>query len=421
MEKIKNSNIELTDNERKTLVPLLKIEKGSIRSIKKTSMEICRETKIKNSHRKHKGEYTHRGYQLRILNGLIEKGVIEKDEDKKYSIKHRWLNFVSNLVIQKRIKDLENTKIFRFLDSIVFGIEGNRWLNYPEKQLFYESLKNALNGLFMLKIIKKIFLLKEFSIDWKSFLDSDLPLPIKYQVWLKVRDTFLISDNESNFAVLNAMGIPEDKIDVFKKEIDNQNADFTVKFRKKIGYAPKKYDPKKFDSLRRFMNAKQKELIDNILNWCTNIYPKRIRDIGFFLDISSSDFTPRQHFEIPIDDEENSFRDDQDYRDFNSIEDVYFGLKKETSGEPFKSFKSPIDDKLMDIIDIWNERNYSRLTDRFGLLYIKLVKEPFIQTFYRQFDEKSKAEIISILKSKKKYSKGESDYEIFHDYASVFL
>ena len=425
MEKNKNFNINLTENERKTIASLVKIENGVVRPDVKALNEICKEAKIK-----------HRGYQHKLLKKLIGNGIVEKDKDKKYRIKHKYLTFVSNFLIQKKIKDLEKTEVFTYLDSTVFGIK-NKWLKYPEMHIFHESLENAISGLYTIKMIKKIFLLRDFSVNWKSFLDTDIPLQIKYEIWLKIPDMLSIFDQENKDRFLEretdflkTIGMPKKKIEDYSKEINKQHKDFIVEFRKKIGYTPKKYKPKKIEVdnevlksvINKKLNIKQKKQAINVLDWGLDVYPKEIKDTGFFLDLGNLDSHTGFHFQIPVDDEEKTFRNIEDIAYFLRIDTVFNNLKKNTIGKSDEQgFKTPIDNTLIDMIDIWNERNQSRLMDRFVLLYVKLIKKPFIQTFYKQLDKKSRVEIISILKENKHYSKGKSDYEIFYDYASCYL
>ena len=175
MKKYNFFDIVLSDNERKTLISLIKIDHGIPKLIKKPLCEIYKETKIK-----------HRDYQYRISDKLIEKGIVEKDENKKYSIKYIFLDFASSSITQKKIKDLEKIGLFSFLYSTIFGIK-NKWLGYPEMHYFNESLVNALSNLYKIKKIKEIFLLRDFSIKWKSFLESDIPFIIKYATWKTIR------------------------------------------------------------------------------------------------------------------------------------------------------------------------------------------------------------------------------------------
>ena len=123
---------ELTENERKTIASLIKIEKGVIKRVGKTLSEICRKTKINN---KHPGKETHPGYQQRILKDLIKnenknKEILEKVKN-KYYIKRDCIDLAYSTTIQKKIKDLEKKDFFIFSDSIIYGIKNN-WLDYPE-------------------------------------------------------------------------------------------------------------------------------------------------------------------------------------------------------------------------------------------------------------------------------------------------
>jgi hypothetical protein len=392
MKKTKNFDLDLSENERKTIASLIEIKNAVPRPVKKTLSEICKETKITNkSEKNHKGENTHRGYQHRILKKLKEKGIVEKDENKKYFINSIFLNLASSSLIQNKIKNLEKTEIFTFSYSTVFGIKNN-WLEYPEMYHFHESLVNALNSLYMIKMVKKIFLLRDFSVKWKSFLDSDVPLAIKYEVWIKIRSRLSIFDqrNENEFLekqidVLKSMGMPKEKIEERKKEINKQHKDFIIKFREKIGYEPKKYKIKKFEKddvvlegiINKKLNKKQKKQVDNVLDWC-----------------------------LEVDNEEIRFRHIEDEYDFSRIESILKNIEKNT-----------IDDSLTELIIVLNERNRSRFSDRFTDLFIKLIKRPFILAFYKQIDKKTKEEIISILREDIPYSKNKTDYQLFYDYA----
>lgn len=426
-EKIKFFDTVISGNERKTLISLIKIDDEIPKLIKKPLSEIYRETKIKNEKRRDTGNDTHRGYQHRILNGLIKRGIVEKDKDKKYSIKNQFLDLAYSSLIQNKIKNLEKTGLFPYLDSTVFGIK-NDWLEYPEMHHFHESLVNALSNLYMIKMVKKIFLLRDFAVKWKSFLDSDIPLPIKYAVWIKIQPRLSIFDqkNEDKFLerqidVLKSMGMPEEKIEKCKKEINKQHKDFIIEFRKKIGYKPKEYEPKKRykpeldeeifkEIINKKLNKKQKKQVANVLDWCLDVYPKEIKNTGFFLDLGNLDDVLGDHFKIPVDNEEKMFRYTEDIHDFSRIESILKNIEKDT-----------IDDSLRKLVDIKNWRNRSRFLDRFAYLFIKLIKRPFILAFYKQLDKKTKEEIISILREDKLYSKDKSDYELFYDYAMVYL
>ena len=425
MKKTKNFDLDLSENERKTIASLIEIKNAVPRPVKKTLSEICKETKITNkSEKNHKGENTHRGYQHRILKKLKEKGIVEKDENKKYFINSIFLNLASSSLIQNKIKNLEKTDIFTFSYSTVFGIKNN-WLEYPEMYHFHESLVNALNSLYMIKMVKKIFLLRDFSVKWKSFLDSDIPLAIKYEVWIKIRSRLLIFDqrNENEFLerqidVLKSMGMPKEKIEERKKEINKQHKDFIIKFREKIGYEPKKYKIKKFEKddvvlegiINKKLNKKQKKQVDNVLDWCLEVFPKEIKNTGFFLDLGNLNDVLGDHFKIPVDNEEIRFRHKEDEYDFSRIESILKNIEKNT-----------IDDSLTELIIVLNERNRSRFSDRFTDLFMKLIKKPFILAFYKQIDKKTKEEIISILREDIPYSKNKTDYQLFYDYAIAFL
>ncbi len=437
MKKIDFFNIELSENERKTLTSLITIDKGSPTFIKKSLSEICKETKIRNpKQRSYNEDNTHRGYQYKILGGLIKKGVVKKDDNKKYSIYPIFLDFASSSLIQKKIMDLEKEGLFPFLESTVFGIKDN-WLGYPEMNYFHESLVNGLSSLYLIKMIKKIFLLREFSDKWKSFINEDIPLGIKYMIWksVKVRLSFFNQEKKDNFLekqadILKSLRVNEGDIGKYILEINKQHKDFIVKFREAIGYQPEKIDDLKekiidhsnkyrnednkglnlddksvIERITKKLNETQKKQVDHILDWCIHIYPREISNTGFFLDLSNLN-DPNIHFKIPIDYEEQLFRKIKDKSDLSRIKSILENVEK-----------NDIDITLTSIFDILYYRNIFRFIFRFDYLFINLIQKPFFHMFYEQLDKNLRDKTINFLRDVYPDSKDKTDYELFYEYA----
>jgi len=443
MSNIKFFNQDLTENERKTITSLIDIESGTTKLVKKSLSEICTETKIRNPKNKfrkenhihrgpiraHKGNNTNRGYQQRILNELITRGIIEKDENKKYCIKNQYLDLAYGSLIKKKINKSEQKGLFQFLNTAVFGIK-KEWQQYPEIHPFHEALVEILNSGYIIKTIKKIFLLRDLADKWKEFLDTDLPWEIKYLVWHEVNSNLWMFDekNDNEFLkkqinILKQMQLPVEKINECKIKIKNQYNDFIVELRKKLNYKPRKPSIKKSKRklpilqdnivqmfIDKVLNKKQKEQLFEILDYSSRKIRDDIYNTSCYIDIGSSGFHYGSHFKIPENPDEKVLNEITNKMVRNRLESVYTNINSQN-----------IDQTLQKLYDTIEYNNFQRFFYKYNHLIVKLINDPLIKTIYKEMKEESRRKIIKAFKDDNPKLKGKTDYEIFYRFAITYF
>jgi len=440
MEKTQLLGIDMTQNERKTVIAFIEINQGVPTLVKRSLKEICKKTNIINPKKRNYRVETNKkrkspnetdpGYQFIILNRLKNKGVIDKDKD-GYFLKPKHQDIAYSSLIQNQLKNLEDKGLFRQCFT-VFGIK-KEWWKYPEFQYLHDAMFDSLCSHYRIKQVKAIFLIRDFSKQWKKFLDSNIHPAVKYWLWKRVCSKLYSSCDKKDeeryvdepLELVKILGVSdknelEKYRSLIKKQFDNN--EFIQKSRKQLEKAKEegkrayninleKYESsikEKFDNeekvskkmkeynavnsmqtidfIENNLKKNQKKIILNILEWISITYPTEINNTAAHVDIGSLSGSSA-HIDIAIDENEKCFRNEADEFYLRQMNHAIKDLKEKT-----------IDDTLQRILDIYDDRNRFRFLDRLGRVILQQIAKPDYVVFSNSEIEKLKKEIINLAK-----------------------
>ena len=385
-----NHSLNLGGPEERTLKALIEIKNGKIIYHNKRCSEICKTTKYD------------KGFQYKTLNeNLIDnKGILQK-VGKIYSIKpekiedEEFIDYLVNIVLREKIKVNENETLYSLGNDFVFGIKKKK-RRYPENDYLLQEIFNMQSSLYNIKIIKAIFLVREFAKTWRKFLDSKVPDIVKAWLWEVVNSGISYSlekRQESDLTNLNEVRLVKfldlDNIKKLKEPYEeglkrikelNPNLNFNTSImqlfynrtlEEKMNEYSVLYTRTMMQLIKNILRGrkfkKQKQLVDDILNWTLIEFPNEVNNISFFSDIGAKyDTKNGLYFE---------FKNDKYEEEFQKI-----GLEKHISKVVETIFKEnkekDINLTFIKLNNIINWYHHYRLYLRFTLVLSDKISEP---------------------------------------------